>query len=767
VEAVDNIFFDVSDGDFELRFPVLEATADEYHAYTPDDPWTQDGLVVYFMEVTADTDLSDVTFVADALQCPDAPCGPSTGIQKISSDLVEFVPPHIGFLEAGETAEIEVKITIPVGQLACNYTGDIHVLAKSECACPPTLEDLVPVSLDVLPSGDIDVDDNHENVAHNVLEFIGAKGDLVTAVFTVVNPNSDEKNVDKVDGPGNIYMEPVGSGISLSDLVKLGDPGVVIPSGDLTVDILEGLLPGQAQDVEVSLTVPLDSPVHATYVGTATVTYEDCFDGTNSSDTFGIRLEVVPDMGPLTLSLDGPDSLYYCPPDPWTMVDWVEFDLRVTATGDHRNIRIASGGLRHESLNKKLDDFNFFPHEIAWLPSGASREMDVVVKIPIGSPAGTYTGWFQVVSESMGEDSVQVQVEICPVIDLDIKDGYGNLVGNVMEVDALTKPNASGGEWSMRAFDIGLPADWINNHDEFDGPGNAGIDCVECEFTPWSRLFTEPVHQPQLHTGKEFTGTGSISGDLCGFDSGEFRRTYVSIFVPPMMGTKNQPGTYKGRLNCWAFSNGDTVGYDFFDIDVKLSQIIGPGGYGDVVATGKFGAIPERGGSRVYWGEFNTLGLTGGVNLYRSDAGTGEYALLTPSPLPQSSTYTDSSIEPDGLYDYRLGVLDGSGGEVSLGPITVGGTPRVPALAQNFPNPFRSATQIRFQLPEPGHVSLKVYDLSGRLVRTLRDGAEVAGYHTVDWDLEAESGRALAGGVYFYRLESPGFTATKKMIVVR
>ena len=102
-----------------------------------------------------------------------------------------------------------------------------------------------------------------------------------------------------------------------------------------------------------------------------------------------------------------------------------------------------------------------------------------------------------------------------------------------------------------------------------------------------------------------------------------------------------------------------------------------------------------------------------------------------------------------------------------LGPITVGGAPRFPALSQNFPNPVHASTRIQYQLPANGNVSIKVYDTTGRLVRTLKDGLEISGFHSVTWDRLGETGNPLASGIYYYRLVTPDFSSTKKLILLR
>jgi hypothetical protein len=89
-------------------------------------------------------------------------------------------------------------------------------------------------------------------------------------------------------------------------------------------------------------------------------------------------------------------------------------------------------------------------------------------------------------------------------------------------------------------------------------------------------------------------------------------------------------------------------------------------------------------------------------------------------------------------------------------------------LGQNFPNPFNPSTTINFSLAAAGPVQLRVYDLSGRLVRTLVDeGKLAAGDHEAVWDGQDERGRAVSAGVYFYNLETEGYSQTRRMTMVK
>ncbi len=89
------------------------------------------------------------------------------------------------------------------------------------------------------------------------------------------------------------------------------------------------------------------------------------------------------------------------------------------------------------------------------------------------------------------------------------------------------------------------------------------------------------------------------------------------------------------------------------------------------------------------------------------------------------------------------------------------------ALDQNYPNPFNPSTSIRFALPAPQRVRLDVLNILGQRVVTLIDRQLSAGVHTILWDGRNGDGEPVASGVYFYRLDTDGFAASRKMILLK
>ena len=91
-----------------------------------------------------------------------------------------------------------------------------------------------------------------------------------------------------------------------------------------------------------------------------------------------------------------------------------------------------------------------------------------------------------------------------------------------------------------------------------------------------------------------------------------------------------------------------------------------------------------------------------------------------------------------------------------------GNIPNVFSLAQNYPNPFNPVTRINFSIPKQGLVNLKIYDVLGREIKSLVNEVKAPGEYSVDFN-----GTEFSSGVYFYKLESNGFTDIKKMMLIK
>jgi hypothetical protein len=96
------------------------------------------------------------------------------------------------------------------------------------------------------------------------------------------------------------------------------------------------------------------------------------------------------------------------------------------------------------------------------------------------------------------------------------------------------------------------------------------------------------------------------------------------------------------------------------------------------------------------------------------------------------------------------------------------GAPKAFALKQNHPNPFNFVTTISFDVaPGGGQIALRVYDVRGRLVRTLAHGVHPAGQKATTWDGRDDNGNPVASGAYFVRLTAPGFVETRRVVLLK
>jgi ankyrin repeat protein len=93
--------------------------------------------------------------------------------------------------------------------------------------------------------------------------------------------------------------------------------------------------------------------------------------------------------------------------------------------------------------------------------------------------------------------------------------------------------------------------------------------------------------------------------------------------------------------------------------------------------------------------------------------------------------------------------------------------PKQFSLSQNYPNPFNQSTKIEFALVNSGFVSLEIYDILGRKVRTLVSENLTPGYKSVLWNGKDNSGKEVASGIYFYQIKIGDFSEAKKLVLLK
>ncbi|MCB9357373.1 MAG: T9SS type A sorting domain-containing protein [Calditrichaeota bacterium] len=190
-----------------------------------------------------------------------------------------------------------------------------------------------------------------------------------------------------------------------------------------------------------------------------------------------------------------------------------------------------------------------------------------------------------------------------------------------------------------------------------------------------------------------------------------------------------------------------------------------------------FSAVAGDGEVRLNWNTASESNLKN-FRVTRSTQMDGVYNEVARTNASNTSTgsnysFVDRTVENGTTYYYKLHVediegnlsvynIDGTSVVVEATPTSGAEVVTEYALAQNYPNPFNAQTNFDFTLPMASNVTLKVYDLLGREVATVINGAMNAGSHTVNWSAEG-----LATGVYMYTLTAGEFSQSKKLVYLK
>lgn len=149
-----------------------------------------------------------------------------------------------------------------------------------------------------------------------------------------------------------------------------------------------------------------------------------------------------------------------------------------------------------------------------------------------------------------------------------------------------------------------------------------------------------------------------------------------------------------------------------------------------------------------------------------------------------SYTFVDNSVFNGTVYWYKIVDVDVNGVRTEHGPVYAmpnasnvnlspiqGDLPETFTLQQNYPNPFNPNTTIRFDIPDTknGLVNAKliVYDITGKKIKTLVDGALPPGPYLITWDARNNAGQKVPSGIYIYSFRSERYASSKKMILAK
>jgi hypothetical protein len=230
-------------------------------------------------------------------------------------------------------------------------------------------------------------------------------------------------------------------------------------------------------------------------------------------------------------------------------------------------------------------------------------------------------------------------------------------------------------------------------------------------------------------------------------------------------------------LGRYGYGMGGPNGYGTFDVDEYLGEVedydIRDGQL--PVELTSFRATPGDASVTLNW---TTASETNNDYFYllRSASGGQPMQIGTIDAAQNGATgasyeFVDSRVTNGVTYKYVLVDVDINGRpethysmEVTATPSFTASsiTPGEYALHQNYPNPFNASTTIVYDVSEPGHVSLAIFDVLGRQVKVLVDGEQSAGRYPVSLDASS-----LSSGIYFCRLQVNGYSDMKKMVVLK
>jgi PKD repeat protein len=162
--------------------------------------------------------------------------------------------------------------------------------------------------------------------------------------------------------------------------------------------------------------------------------------------------------------------------------------------------------------------------------------------------------------------------------------------------------------------------------------------------------------------------------------------------------------------------------------------------------------------------------------VYRSTEPDFDPNEIDPLVETVETVYTDSDVVGGVIYYYRISAFDTHGNEseysdqVSASVLSIDdeiGIPDEYALKQNYPNPFNPVTTLHYDLPEDGLVNITIYDIMGRVVKTMVNNTQEAGYKSVIWNATNDYGNPVSGGVYLYQIHAGDFRQSRKMVLLK
>jgi hypothetical protein len=288
-------------------------------------------------------------------------------------------------------------------------------------------------------------------------------------------------------------------------------------------------------------------------------------------------------------------------------------------------------------------------------------------------------------------------------------------------------------------------------------------------------------------------GPASVNRTIVNAESTRFEYTALSPDIATGLKDDYPVGGYGQRPG--SHGNGDFGWFPGYSLSFHNE---GPGSVAVALFvttgfTGPSGAPSNTLANDTFWKSDEVFISTGDTATVKLDFDNAQGLNLSDNPFPH--TAGDRSA-PDGTTGAAINVFDrlqisAIGWEVRSGsgepaeadlvitpratlidPVTsveigIDSPGRITGLTDVAPNPFGYLTRVEYIMPRTGHVTIRVYDVRGRLIRTLLNQSVVEGTHITSWDARDENGRNVASGIYFVRMTSFGQTTIRKALVLK
>ena len=462
------------------------------------------------------------------------------------------------------------------------------------------------------------------------------------------------------------------------------------------------------------------------------------------------------------------------------------------------------------------------PYDITWTSSGVSGDVKIELHkggvynstvVSSTANSGSYT-WEIPAAQLPGTD---YQVKIISISDpavFDLSDADFTICSQI----TVTAPN--GGEtWHIgEAYDITWAPSGIGGSVSIEYSTDAGStwstvtpDTIDSGTYPWTIPDT-PTTQGRVkvthltcadnhdESDGDFTiiqygitvvspngGEGWIRGnpyDITWMSSGISGDVNIELYKGGVFNSTIVSSTANSGLYTWDIPAGQLPGIDY---QVKITSISDPAVFDlsdvDFTVCSQITVTAPNGGETWHIGESHDItwtvaGIGGNVVVEYSTNG-GSNWLIIDSDTPDDGNYT-WLIPNTPTTEGRVRVAhlafsdnyDESDGDFTIPPLAIeenqsAGRPTVFSLQQNYPNPSSGRTLIRFTIPEPCRVDIRLYDVTGQEIAVLMDENFSWGYYQMSIDVDDIAGKRLSNGVYFYRFVAGTYIETKSMMVAR